>query len=206
METLTNSTLIHTLFPLSDQKGRSCAGINKKRITELAKKSKPVSDKQLEQMIEKHFDFLSNGGAGGKWQTLLVKGMVVGIYDLPLIVKDGEQATFERANLRKVQLANKEIPFANFCGVYKKNGDFSNANLSYCLFTDSFLVGADFSGADLKNTDFSRADLRGARFQNANLHGADFENCDLTGADFRNTKLNETRFPGARLEGVLHSF
>ena len=103
------------MVKVSDQKGGSCAGINKKRITDLARKSKPVSESRLEEIIEKHFNFLSNGGAGGKWQTLLVKGMVVGIYDLPVTIKNGEQATFERANLSKVQLANKVIPFANFC-------------------------------------------------------------------------------------------
>jgi uncharacterized protein YjbI with pentapeptide repeats len=206
METIKDTSLLRVFFPLSEQEGRSTAGINKRRITNLAKNSKPISANQLEQIIEKHFDFLSAGGAGGEWQTILVKGLVVGLYETPLAVKEGEQASFERANLRKIEFAEREIPFANFCGVYKENGDFRKANLSYCLFTDSFLEGADFGGANLKKTDFSRANLRGANFQNTNLHGVDFENCDLRGADFRNSKLIGTRFPGANLEGVLHSY
>jgi uncharacterized protein YjbI with pentapeptide repeats len=206
METLTNLTLLHSFFPLSSQKGRSTVGINKRRIASLSKSSKPISKKKLDQIIEKHLDFLSAGGAGGEWQTILVDGLVVGLYNIPLDVKEGEQATFERANLSKIELANKEIPFANFCGAYKEKGDFSNANLSYCLFTDSLLEGADFHNSNLQSTDFSRANLRGANFQNANLQGVDFENCDLTGADFRNTKLKNARFPGANLEDILHSF
>ncbi len=206
METLKDLPLLHSFFPLSNQKGRSTAGINNRRISSLSKNCKPVSKKKLDHIIEKHLDFLSAGGAGGEWQTILVGGLVLGLYNLPLEVKDGEQATFERANLRKIELANKEIPFANFCSVYKENGDFRNANLSYCLFTDSFLEGADFHNCNLQNTDFSRSNLRGANFQNANLQGVDFENCDLTGADFQNTKLNNARFPGANLDDILHSF
>jgi len=206
METISVPTLLHSIFPLSNQEGRPTIGINKSRITNLAKNSKPLSSSQLEQILEKHFDFLSGGGAGGEWQTILVKGLVLGLYNAPLVVKDGEQATFERANLSKVEIAKRQIPFANFCGVYKENGDFQNANLSYCLFTDSFLQGADFRGTNLQNTDFSRANLRFANFQNANLQGVDFENCDLSGADFRNAKLLNSRFPGANLKNVFHSF
>ena len=206
METITDLTQIHTFFPYSDQEGRSTKAINKKRITDLAKNAKPISVSQFDKIIEKHFDFLIAGGAGGAWKTILINGLVVGIYEFSAEIKDGEQANFERANLRKIELTKKEIPFANFCGVYVEKGNFQHSNLSYCLFTDSFLEGADFQGADLQKTDFSRSNLRGANFQDANLNGADFENCDLRGADFRNAKLNDTRFPGANLEGVLYSF
>ena len=206
MKTLKACTLLQSIFPLFKQEGRSTTGINKIRISNLAKNSKPVSQSQLEQILEKHFDFLSAGGAGGEWQTILVKGLVLGLYNTTFEVKDGEQATFERANLSKVEMANREMPFANFCGVYKEEGDFQNTNLSYCLFTDSFLEGADFRSANLQNADFSRANLRFANFQNANLQGVDFENCDLSGADFRNANLFNSRFPGANLENVLHSF
>jgi uncharacterized protein YjbI with pentapeptide repeats len=206
METLTDLTFVHSFFPLSGQKGQSTNGINKRRIISIAKNSMPVLRSDLERILEKHFDFLFAGGAGGAWQTILVGGLVVGLYNVPLIVKEGEQASFERANLIKIELSDKEIPFANFCSVYNEKGDFSNANFSYCLFTDSFLEGADFHGSNLQNTDFSRASLRDANFQNANLQGVDFENCDLTGADFRNTEIKTARFPGANLEGVLHSF
>lgn len=206
MKIKSDFTLIHSNFPHSNEESQSTVGINKRRIADLAKRSTPVSKSQLQQIIENHFDFLAAGGAGGKWQTILVNGLVLGIYDNPFVVNGGVQATFERANLSKISLENKEIPFANFCGVYKENGDFRSANLSYCLFTDANLEGADFTGSNLQNTDFSRANLRYANFQNANLRGVDFENCDLAGADFRNTNLNHARFPGANLEDVLHSF
>lgn len=206
METMTDLSLMYAFFPLSNQSGQPTNGIDKKRITGLAKAATPLLPGQLEKIVEKHFDFLFAGGAGGEWQTILVGGLVVGMYKVPEVLKAGEQANFERANLSKTDLANREIPFANFCGVFKENGDFSNADLSYCLFTDAFLEGGDFHGTNLQNTDFSRANLRGANFQYANLKGVDFENCDLQGADFRNTKLSETRFPGANLQGVLHSF
>ncbi len=206
METITELTLIHSFFPLSNQKGRNTIGINKKRSANLTKKAKPISRNKLNKIIEKHFDFLASGGAGGEWQTILVEGLVFGLYNVPFVITDGVQAIFERVNLSKIELTNKEIPFANFCGSYKENGDFSNANLSYCLFTDAFLDGTDFNGSNLQKTDFSRASLRCANFKNANLQGADFENCDLTGADFRNAKINNARFPGAKLEGILHSF
>ena len=65
METLTDLTQIHTFFPFSDQEGRSTKAINKKRISDLAKNAKPILANQLDQIIEKHFDFLFAGGSGG---------------------------------------------------------------------------------------------------------------------------------------------
>ena len=114
METLTDLTQIHPFFPLSEQEGRSTAGINTNHMIKLAKENKPVSKTQFDKMIEKHQEFLTAGGAGGKWQIILVRGLVVGLYNIDEEIKEGSQANFERANLKKLDLSEKEIPFANF--------------------------------------------------------------------------------------------
>ena len=194
---------IYSTFPFSEQKGTSTGNINKKRMIQIAKESFLVSSVQVKKILEKHNDFLMSGGAGGNWKTILIDGLVVGLYE-GKEPDEGEQANFERMNISKHSFENEVLPFANFCGSYARAGKFQNADLSYGLFTDAYLEQADFRNANLKNVDFSRADLRNADFRQSNLTGVDFENCDLTGADFRDTNFQNARFPGAVLNHVKY--
>ena len=66
------------------------------------------------------------------------------------------------------------------------------------------LVGADFSGQDLKDSSFNRANLRIANFSNADLRGVSFfsanlEKANLEGADLRIATLDKARLMGANL-------
>lgn len=58
---------------------------------------------------------------------------------------------------------------------------------------------ADFRFANLVGADFSGADLREADLFNANLVGADFRGADLRGTDFRGADLCRANFRGADL-------
>ncbi|MEB3321801.1 MAG: pentapeptide repeat-containing protein, partial [Synechococcaceae cyanobacterium] len=66
------------------------------------------------------------------------------------------------------------------------------------------LIGADFSGADLREVTFSltnlrEADLSGADLRGATLFGAKLQDADLSGADLRGATLDSAVFEGTDL-------
>ncbi len=196
--------LLKDIFPLSEQAGSSTSGLNSTLMQQMSASAKALTKPQLKSMLEKHHVFLASGGAGGRWQTVHVSGLVLGIYTGPKN-KEGEQANFERKNLPpRLEWAGLDLPFANFCGCHAKRVDFSDTDLSHSLMTDAMLDETIFADANLSHVDFSRASLKNASFMNANLQDADFENCDLTGCDFRGANLEDSRFPGAILKDVIY--
>ena len=70
--------------------------------------------------------------------------------------------------------------------------DFSEANLRGANFSDSSLIGVDFTGADLRD-----ANLRGASLQRSFLYKADLSGADLTDATLEQADLEDTLFEGA---------
>ena len=60
--------------------------------------------------------------------------------------------------------------------------------------TETYLVQADFSQADLTNVIFTKSYLNGARFVGADLSGADFTGSELESADFSGADLTNTVF------------
>lgn len=191
------------IFQLCNQKGSDCSRINSQKIKLMGEYGPRLTQDIILKMLEAHHDFLSAGGAGGKWKTLQVGDVVIGFYEWEEI-KEGEQAIFERMNLTKGTIKNLEFPFANFCSVYAIDVDFSLSNLGFSLFTDATLINANFKNANLNKVDFSRSDLSGADFTNANLSNVDFENCKLSRANFTGAKFDSAQFPGAQLDGVIY--
>jgi uncharacterized protein YjbI with pentapeptide repeats len=192
------------LFPRAGVSGADTTAIKTKQMQKAAELKTPLTHLEIKNIVRQHHEFLSTGGAGGRWQTLLLSGMVTGIY-IGAESTSGSQAVFEKLHLSSaLDLQEINLPFANFCGVYCKNQDFSEANLSHCLFTDAYLEHTIFMDANLQHTDFSRANLRQVSFMNADLRGADFENCDLTNADFTGAYLDNATFPGAILTNIKY--
>ena len=202
-----NNTIQNNLqdhFPLSNEKGSDQSSINKPLIRQLALKKQPLSNNKIQRLVSEHHKFLASGGAGGKWKTILLKGLVFGIYD-GVKAMEGNQANFEHAHILPDCIFNDlSLPFSNWCGAFADNLNGIGIELSYSLLSDASLVGANFSKSRLCNADFSRADLRGANFQGADCASVDFENCDLRGADFRGARLPNARFPGADLRMVRY--
>ena len=191
------------MFPLSTKKGSDCSSINHQKIRMMAEYGLTLNKDHIIKILEAHHEFLISGGAGGQWKALQVEDLVIGFYDSSNTGK-GEQAIFERTNLTKTSFNKLALPFANFCGVFARETDFSFSDLSHSLYTDATLEGANFEGANLKKVDFSRSNLKEARFVNANLSGVDFENCDLSNADFTGAKFDTARFPGVNLKGIKY--
>ena len=198
---IANST-IENHFPFCMQQGADSSFIDKQRIREFAAQHLPVTQKQINNAVKEHLVFLQNGGAGGQWKTIHIKGIVLALYfgkEIPF----GKQANFELQRFtEEITLEKRILPFSNFCGSIIEKVNFKNSDLSYSMLTDVTGQSANFENAQLAYTDFTRANLENANFQNANLIGADFENCHLSGADFRGANLSQARFPGAILKKV----
>jgi len=203
MKTNILSISFNEKFPFSNEKGGDCSGINQHKMRLMAEHGLKLHPDHLEKIIEQHHEFLGSGGAGGQWKSLQINDIVIGFYDSE-VESTGRQAVFEKMNLTNVSFKRLEFPFANFCGSFAIENDFSFSNLSYSLFTDATLNNTNFEKANLKSVDFSRSNLKNACFINANLTGADFENCDLRGVDFTGAKLTMARFPGALLDEVKY--
>lgn len=196
---------IHHFFKQSDRSGTSTANLKTQVMQQHAANNKAISQTELATTIEAHHQFLSNGGAGGRWKTFEVNGFVFGIYT-EQESKEGKQANFEQHNLssKTLDTCDLQLPFTSFCGAYGKYQDFSDCDLSYSLFTDTNFEQAIFADANLSFSDFSRSNLRSVSFMNANIEHCDFENCDLTGADFRGANWKNAKFPGAILKDILY--
>jgi hypothetical protein len=190
------------IFPLCAEEGSSTDTINSELIYSMTESTTPISKKEFQKIIEAHNLFLSSGGVGGTWQTLLVSGLVLGIY-FGVNAKEGEQAQFAGKILTDLDLKNKSLSFINGIGMICRKLNFLKSDLKNGLFTDSYFEGSCFEEANLSGCDFSRSRMTECSFKNADLSGADFENCDLTGSDFRGAILTGSRFPGAILNNIL---
>ncbi len=198
---IANST-ISDYFPFCTHQGTDTSMINKSRIRQLISQKKPLSNRDIETIIKDHLTFLQNGGAGGKWKTIHIKGIVLALYFGEEVTR-GKQASFELQQFANdVSLAKAILPFANFCSSSIAQVNFQAADLSYSVFTDVAAKNVNFSNANLAYVDFTRGNLENANFSNANLVGADFENCNLKGANFKGASLSKARFPGADLTNV----
>ncbi len=195
---------LYDVFPHADRNGASTSGLKTQLMQQIAENATPITTDKFKLIVADHHLFLRSGGAGGKWQTLSVSGLILAIYT-GAKGEEGTQANFERTHIpTSIYLQELLLPFSNFCGTFCKNQDFSEADLSGSLMTDAYLERTIFADANLQNVDFSRANLRNVSFMNANLKGTDFENADLTGADFRGAILDGSRFPGAILKDVKY--
>ena len=172
-------------------------------MNQLIKGKNSLSRTQVDKLIVEHLIFLKSGGAGGNWTTLVIDGIVTGIYNSRGMYK-GVQAQFEHRRLNcDCTLEDQLLSFANCCGLYAPKLEAPRIDLSYSLMTDAFLPNANFQDGNLKKADFSRAVLTNVDFRGADLRYADFENCNLNGSDFRGARLEGARFPGASLKEVI---
>ena len=79
--------------------------------------------------------------------------------------------------------------------------DFSGARIRDSFFTDAILSNAQFTNPDqdekikLERVDFDNATLDGADFTNANLVGVDFTDASLIGAVFEGATLTDVTCP-----------
>ena len=176
---------------------------NANKIFKFIDFNNPVLLQEFEKLKKNHLAFLQNGGAGGTWKIIKIKGIVTALY-FGIDEGSNNQAILERRFFpEKINLEHSILPFSSFCGSFFEKISLKNSDFSYSIFTDTQAVSSNFSDCNLAFTDFSRSNLAHANFEYANLTGADFENCNLTGTNFKHAVLTGAKFQGAVLNNTI---
>jgi uncharacterized protein YjbI with pentapeptide repeats len=141
--------------------------------------NKPTPEK-LEEILEKHGQWLESGGSRG--EKCILRGARLRGTDL--VKADLRRADFSAADLTGAVLRGANLAEADLSEAYLSGTDLSSACLS-----EAYLSGAYLSMANLRSADLSRADLSGASLIEADLHSADLNEADLSECNLRNTDL-----------------
>lgn len=73
------------------------------------------------------------------------------------------------------------------------------------VFSESSVIGADFTGAIVRDADFSGADLRRATFRDVDARRANFDRATVEDAQFVNADLREASFVDSLLDRTIFS-
>jgi uncharacterized protein YjbI with pentapeptide repeats len=65
-----------------------------------------------------------------------------------------------------------------------------------------FMMGADFTNANLRDAEIRNVNITFGRFVNTDLRGAKLNNLDLTNADFSGADLTGTDVSGSNFQGA----
>ena len=103
-----------------------------------------------------------------------------------------ENAIFEGADLRKIDLANAQL----------QGADLLRANLQSAQLQHANLDGSNLFQAKLQLASFDAAKADGAYFAQAELQGAFLQKATLRAASLSDAKLQAAKLPQAQLEGA----
>ncbi|MNW28857.1 Pentapeptide repeats (8 copies) [compost metagenome] len=117
-----------------------------------------------------------------------------------------------------------ELSQGDYTGIHLYYSDLRGSSCKGSLFTNGYLVGSRWDGADLCDADFSQTFLAEASFKGSDLRGASFRGCIgtaglltqkhwerpgyepvcFTGANLAGTDFTGAWLPGADFRGALH--
>lgn len=198
---------------------------NMKAILDLGRKEMAENDSLSEGTIRRMaalsesmqpYQYWEGDSLAEKALSPLRGQLLVGILGLELDstswVRVAEATTFEGADLKRVHLANLEMP-----GIDLRGADLQDANLIKCDLSGAQLIRTNLWGARLDSAALDSADmrrvhlnwamLRGASLQKANLNGVSFSDAQMQGANLRGAtfqwgKAIGTQFAGANMAEV----
>ena len=87
-----------------------------------------------------------------------------------------------------IELSEAKMKNTNMNGTNLAGAQFVNAKLWKSKLNNSFLIWANFTGAELTRVDFTRAEADTATFAFAELHGAIFADTNISSSSFLNAK------------------
>lgn len=98
--------------------------------------------------------------------------------------------------------SNANYKGKDFTQVVAKGTTFVKSNLQGCRFYNSFLVNADFEGADARGASFERNNMDGVNLKNADLRGAYFGESLSGVASLENADFTDASIPAKTLDIV----
>lgn len=131
-----------------------------------------ISNEELNEILEKHKDWLNNKEGGER--------------------ADLRDADLSDVNLYDANLHNAILRGANLYNVILRGADLSSADLRCAI-----LQGTNLQFADLHDTLLQNANLQNAYLQFANLSGANLSGADLSKADLKYVKRRWFVYTGA---------
>lgn len=127
----------------------------------------------------------------------------------PLISADDRARKFKEA-LREhsegLDLAGRDLRWANFNNATFLNVDLSGAVLDGATMVGSHLFGAKLSKSLLRHTDLSGAKLAGVEARETLFHGTNLKSTDISGSDLANARFIGTYAPHVNMTAsTLHN-
>ena len=124
-------------------------------------------------------------------EKLVEQAPAVNYQGISLTRQNFKEFSFEKSDMRQVDLSFSILERANLAGVDATDGEFSRVQAAHADFSNANLSNAKFDHADISNGSFRNACCIGTNFSNANLQRVDFTGADLTNADFRWADLSD---------------
>ena len=147
-----------------------------------------ISNKELNEILEKHKDWLNNKEGGKRADLRDADLSHVNLYgaDLHNVILRGADLT--DAILRGANLSIADLRCANLQGANLSRADLQCAILRDANLSRVDLRCANLQGANLHDTLLQNVNLQKANLQFANLNGADLSEADLSRANLKYVK------------------
>lgn len=156
-------------------------------------KTKNVSELKLEliaNLQERYFDLEQEGMD----EDAAFRKTIESIGDIKEILEDFQEGmesiskevlvNLSASNLIESDFKNESIKGGKFRASALKGSDFSNTNMTDCVFQSSDVSESKFDYANLKNVSLTTSDLKKCSFKNTKLENTQFYASDLNGSAF----------------------
>lgn len=127
-------------------------------------------------------------------EELVEQMPAVNYQGISLTRQNFKEFSFEKSDMRQVDLSFSILVQANLKGVDATDGEFSRVQAALADFSNANLSNARFDHADLSRSSFRNTCCIGTNFSNTNLQRTDFTGANLTNADFRWADLSGAIF------------
>ena len=115
---------------------------------------------------------------------------------------------FNGANIKKCQFVESELTGLMLKGNNIDGSDFTNSNLSQCIFSSSNFESNVFADCDFSKSEFSRSNIKNCNFSGTDLTDVvskwcNFQNVKLSGATLLRTTFQWGSLTGLTFEGDI---
>lgn len=125
------------------------------------------------------------------------------LFDCRLEGCEGSGAIWDKAHLRRVELASCRLLGISLAEATFEDVRFSECNLEGAFFGSGVFKAARFEGCSLRSASFEGANLAGVVFERCDLSGADLRGALLTGADFSTAVIDGMKAGPAEMQGAI---
>lgn len=123
--------------------------------------------------------------------------------DVQMTAVDAANASAEESGWHEVQVADSRWTGARLNFSHIEKSTFERCQMRHVQMQECAVKGLSFESCDLRNAFFNGSDLQGTVFTGSNLTGADFSRAQLAGCDLRRAVIEGIRIAPEQLAGVI---